>query len=612
MWILGLSAFYHDSAVCLVKNGEIKAAIQEERLTRIKHDSCFPSRAIIECLSICNLHFSDIDFVIFYDKPYLKFERLLETYIAMAPRGVKSFAKSMPLWVKDKLFQKNLLLEELGNISNGIDWSDKLLFSEHHLSHAASAFYPSPFPEAAILTMDGVGEWATTSISVGSNEQIEVLKEINFPHSLGLLYSTFTQYAGFKVNSGEYKLMGLAPYGEPIYYDLIKEKLIHIFPDGSFKLNIEYFDFCTGLTMTNSKFHNLFNGPDRDPESPITKKDIDIAASIQKITEEIVLNLANHAAEVTGKKSLCIAGGVGLNCVANGKLISKNIFENIWVQPAAGDAGGAIGSALAAYHLHLKRPRIINSKIPDGMNGAYLGRDYSDNEISSILTDIGAVFEPLLPGKLAPTIAKKLSEGAAIGWFQGRMEFGPRALGSRSILADPRSHKTQDDLNLKIKFRESFRPFAPAILEEEASKWFDIQNASPYMLFVGEVKSKHRIEPPNTSPTKSGLEMLKNPRSTIPAVTHVDYSARIQTVSAKTNPLFHSLLKAFQEITECPILVNTSFNVRGEPIVNTPEDAYRCFMGTDLDYLVIGNHLLSKQNQPMTMRRSYINEFLAD
>jgi len=612
MYSLGISAFYHDSAACLLQDGRIVAAAQEERFTRIKHDADFPQNAIRFCLAEAGIAPSQIDHVTFYEKPFLKFERLIETYLAFAPRGFKSFAASMPLWIKDKLFQKKLLCEALSEtLTSEIRWQDRLLFSEHHLSHAASAFFPSPFEEAAILTMDGVGEWATSSLAIGRGSSISVEKELHFPHSLGLLYSAFTSYAGFKVNSGEYKLMGLAPYGEPRFADIIKSTLVDIKDDGSFRLNMRYFSYCTGMTMTNGHFHALFGGPPSEPESEPTQRDMDIAASIQSVTEEIVLKICTDIARETGQKNLCLAGGVALNCVANGKLHEAGLFENIWVQPAAGDAGGALGAALVCHHMHLQNPRTVTSG-QDSMFGAYLGPAFGDQDAASRLDAIGAKFEILSPEERIARTAQALSEGNCIGWMNGRMEFGPRALGGRSILADPRRPEMQKQLNLKVKFRESFRPFAPSVLAEQAQDYFDLDGDSPYMLFTANIKAAKRHKPETQSESDFGLEKLYATRSDIPAVTHIDYSARVQTVDAKSNPDFHALLSAFKDLTGCPVLINTSFNVRGEPIVCTPEDAFYCFMGTGLDMLVIGNLVLTKDQQNKALFSEYRNRYEPD
>ena len=611
MYILGISAWYHDSAACIIHNGNIIAAAQEERFTRIKHDPNFPTNSIKYCLQEAGVSINEVENIVFYEKPFLKFERLLETYLAFAPKGFKSFCISMPLWVKDKLFQKSKIVNELSNNFN-IDGNikDKLLFSEHHLSHAASAFYPSPYKNAAVLTLDAVGEWASTSLAIGSKSSLEVQKEIHFPHSLGMLYSAITYYTGFRVNSGEYKVMGLAPYGEPIYVNKIKEHLIKIHDDGSFHLNMSYFNFATGLTMTNKKFNKLFDGPPRLPEAKLTQKEMDLAASIQKIIEEVVLKLAKNISVTTGQKNLCLAGGVALNCVANGVLLREKIFENIWIQPASGDAGGALGAALAAYHIHHNKNRIISDS--DSMKGSYLGPSYSNNQIQEVLDDKGAKYTKLSDLDLINQTAKLISMESAVGWMQGRMEFGPRALGGRSIIADPRSPKMQKQLNLKVKYRESFRPFAPSILEDKVNEWFEHDTSSPYMLLVAEVREEKRLHMSDKQNKLFGIEKLNIPRSEIPAITHVDYSARIQTVHSETNKIYHSLITKFNEITNCPILVNTSFNVRGEPIVNSPEDAFRCFMATEMDVLVIGNFLMLKSDQNPDLAKSYINDYKLD
>jgi len=608
MLTLGISAFYHDSAAALVKNGAVVAAAQEERFSRIKHDLTFPQNALRYCLDQAGVGPDDVSAVVFYEKPFLKFERILETYLAFAPRGFASFSKSLPLWVKEKLFQKQILANALSEVfGGGYDWKEKLLFSEHHLSHAASAFYPSPFADAAVLTMDGVGEWATTSLAVGEGSDLQVLKEITFPHSLGLLYSAFTYFAGFKVNSGEYKLMGLAPYGEPKYVEAIKDQLIEIAPDGSFRLNMDYFDYPTGLRMTNEKFSLLFGGKERVPESPLTQREMDLAASIQTVTEEVILRLAQSVRQQTGKKHLCLAGGVALNCVANGVLHRRKIFERIWIQPAAGDAGGALGAAFVGQHLHESVPRYRKSE-PDAMSGAYLGPSFSADAVSRELERVGANYLVFDEDEMLDQVVAKLIAGEAIGWMQGRMEFGPRALGNRSIIADPRSPEMQKQLNLKIKFRESFRPFAPSVLEEYADQWFDLDVDSPYMLLVAAVLEKHRRE--GTQGMRNGdLSAIDLARSSVPAVTHVDFSARVQTVSEKTNRIYHKLISLFHSRTGIPMLVNTSFNVRGEPIVCDVADAFRCFMGTNLDTLVIGNHLLEKGKQPPGLSTHYLHRY---
>lgn len=612
MKILGISAFYHDAAAALVVDGKIVAAAQEERFTRKKHDSRFPVNAIRFCLDFAGLPPDQLDHVAFYDKPFLKFERLLETYLAFAPRGFTSFREALPLWLKEKVFQKRLLTSALKDaLGDGVDWHSKLLFSEHHLSHAASAFYPSPFERAAVLTMDGVGEWTTTSLAIGQGNDLKVVREIHFPHSLGLLYSAFTYYTGFRVNSGEYKVMGLAPYGEPKYVQQIKDHLIDIKDDGSFRLNLDYFEYCTGLTMTNGRFDSLFGAPPRRPESLLTQREMDLAASIQVVTEEVMLKLARSVARESGEKNLCLAGGVALNCVANGKILRERSFDKMWLQPAAGDAGGAVGAALAAYHLHGRQTR-TPSVSGDAMNGSYLGPEYPDAEIKTRLTAAGAVFELLEPNELIHTCAHDLAEGKALGWHQGRMEFGPRALGGRSILGDPRSPSMQRTLNLKVKYRESFRPFAPSVLREDVAEWFDLEDDSPYMLLVADVLARHRIQMTTDEQKLFGIDKLNVPRSSIPAVTHVDYSARIQTVHENTNPRYYHLLKEFKNLTGCPVLVNTSFNVRGEPIVCTPEDSFRCFMGSDIDTLAVGNCLLRKEQQNPALRTRYEDAFELD
>jgi len=612
MLVLGISAYYHDSGACLIKDGNIIAAIQEERFTRKKHDASFPSNAIKNCIKIASIKSNDISSVVFYEKPFIKFERLLETYLAFAPKGFSSFAKAMPLWIKDKLFQKSKLIEELNiTLGENIDWKERLLFSEHHLSHAASAYFPSPFNNAAVLTLDGVGEWCTSSLALGKKNELKIIKEIYFPHSIGMLYSAFTYYTGFKVNSGEYKVMGLAPYGRPNYTNLIKEKLIHISDDGSFQLDMNYFNYATGLTMTNEKFHKLFNGPPRSPETPITKREMDLAASIQKVTEDVVIKLAKNIARETGEKNLCLAGGVALNCVANGVLSRKNIFDNIWIQPAAGDSGGAIGAALSAWYLHYKKPRTIKHK-HDAMKGGLLGPEYSDDEIEKELISCGANFKKISEEKLLDEVSSALVNQKAVGWMQGRMEFGPRALGARSIIADPRSPYMQKQLNLKVKYRESFRPFAPSILFENVSDWFDHISESPYMMLVAKLKKNKQLTMTKNQEQLFGIEKLNIPRSSVPAITHVDYSSRIQTVHSDTNPLFYALISKFKEKSGCPIVVNTSFNVRGEPIVCSPTDAFRCFMGCELDVLAIGNHILYKNNQDRSLMKSYKNLYELD
>lgn len=611
MKIIGLSAYYHDSAACLVIDGEVIAAAQEERFTRKKHDEGFPRHSIEYCLSEADLQIADVDYFVFYDKPFLKFERLLETYLAFAPRGFKSFVTSLPVWLKDKLFQKSVISDALkDNFGDAVDWSQRLLFSEHHLSHAASAFFPSPFEDAAVLTMDGVGEWATTSLAIGHGNELSVHKEIYFPHSLGLLYSAMTYYTGFKVNSGEYKVMGLAPYGEPKYTKLIKDHLIDIKEDGSFHLDMQYFNYCTDLTMTNERFDALFGGPPRTSESLLTQREMDLAASIQSVTEEVVIKLAKGLKKSTGQKNLCLAGGVALNCVANGKLLREKIFENIWIQPASGDAGGAVGAALAACHMMLNQPRVVSKS--DGMKGSYLGPQYEQAEIEKRLLAAGAVFKTVTDDELINLTVEALVQGKAVGWHQGRMEFGPRSLGGRSIIADPRSETVQKQLNLKVKYRESFRPFAPSVLREEVQDWFDIKSDSPYMLLVADVAKSKQLPMTQEQEKLFGIDKLNVPRSEIPAVTHVDYSARIQTVHKETNPRYHKLLSRFKELTGCPVLVNTSFNVRGEPIVCTPEDAFNCLMGTGIEFLVVGNSIMRKEDQDERLIKDYKNAYELD
>ena len=608
--ILGISAFFHDSAACVLKDGKIIAAAQEERFTRKKHDSNYPHNAIEFVLKYANLKLSEVDKIVFFEKPFLKFERLLETYVAFAPKGFVSFAKAMPIWIKEKLFQKNLLFNKLKQHDQNYKSDQNIFFSDHHLSHAASAFYPSPFDEAIVLTADGVGEWATTTVAVGKNNELEIKKEIHFPHSLGLLYSAFTYFTGFKVNSGEYKLMGLAPYGNPIYEDKVK-KLFDMKEDGTFRLNQKYFNYATGLTMTSKKFDNLFGQKPRNPKNEkITQFHMDIASSIQKVTEEIMINLVKSIRKDYGIKNLCLAGGVALNCVANGKILKEKIFDNIWIQPAAGDAGGSLGAALALWHIDLGNKRSVN--LNDNMGGSYLGTEFNQDEIERELKIAGANFETLKYDEMIDKTAQFLSNEKAIGWFQGRMEFGPRALGARSILGDPRSDKMQKNLNLKVKFRESFRPFAPSILREDLSTWFDINVDSPYMLLVANINSNKKIEMNNEQKKLFGIDKLNIKRSEIPAVTHVDYSARVQTVTKDTNNSYYDLISKFKEKTGCPVLVNTSFNVRGEPIVNTPTDAFNCFMGTELDYLVIGNCILDKSKQDSSLKKDYTKEFELD
>lgn len=611
MYSLGLSAFYHDSAAALVRDGEIIAAAQEERFSRRKHDSDFPLNALAYCLETADLSLSEVDLVTFYDKPFLKFERLLETYVTFAPRGFQSFRKAVPVWLKEKLFQKDLLIKALKSVDPAFDPADRLLFGEHHFSHAASAYYPSPFDEAVVLTMDGVGEWATTSVAIGRGRELEVIREIHFPHSLGLLYSAMTYYTGFRVNSGEYKVMGLAPYGEPKYRDLLLDHVIDLKPDGSFRLDQSYFDYCTGLRMTNDKWDALFGGPARQPEELLTQRHMDLAASVQAVIEEAVLRLTRSLAAETGIRNLCLAGGVALNCVANGKVLRDRAFDRIWVQPASGDAGGALGAALSACYLHAGQERpAANGR--DSMKGSYLGPVFAQSDIESRLTAAGARFTVVSDDELITRTADALATEAAVGWFQGRMEYGPRALGGRSILADPRSPAMQKTLNLKVKYRESFRPFAPSVLREDVGDWFELDEDSPYMLMVADVIEKRRLTMSKEEQALFGIEKLNVPRSDIPAVTHVDYSARIQTVHHETNPRYHDLITAFRDRTGCPILVNTSFNVRGEPIVCTPEDAFRCMMGSEIDLLAVGNCLLRKEDQNPDLALDYKNAFDLD
>ena len=608
--ILGISAFYHDSAACILKDGKIIAAAQEERFTRKKHDSNYPHNAIEFVLKYTNLKLSEVDQIVFFEKPFLKFERLLETYVAFAPRGFISFAKAMPIWIKGKLFQKNFLYNKLKEHDKNYNSDQNIYFSDHHLSHAASAFFPSPFEEAIVLTADGVGEWATTTVAIGKNNTLEIKKEIHFPHSLGLLYSAFTYYTGFKVNSGEYKLMGLAPYGNPIYESKIK-KLIDIKDDGTFRLDQKYFDYATGFTMTNENFNNLFGKKPRNSQNEkITQFHMDIAASIQKVTEEIMINLAKSIRKEYGIKNLCLAGGVALNCVANGKILKEKIFENIWIQPAAGDAGGSLGAALALWYIDQGNKRSVNSN--DNMKGSYLGTEFTQDEIKKELTKAGANFEIFQYKELIDKTAEFLANEKTIGWFQGRMEFGPRALGARSILCDPRSDQMQKNLNLKIKYRESFRPFAPSVLREDLSQWFNMNVESPYMLLVANINYDKKIEMIEDQKKLFGIDKLNIKRSEIPAVTHVDYSARIQTVTKYTNNRYYDLISKFKEKTGCPVVVNTSFNVRGEPIVNSPTDAFNCFMGTELDYLVIGDYILDKTKQDPNLKKDYTKEFEVD
>ena len=609
--ILGISAFYHDSAAAILDNGKILAAAQEERFTRKKHDSEYPFNAIEFVLKFAKVKLSEIDNIVFFEKPFLKFERLLETYVAMAPKGFIQFSKSVPIWLREKLFQKKMLMDLLKQHDVNFNDSKKIFFSEHHLSHAASAFFPSPYEEAVVLTADGVGEWATTTVAIGKGNNLEIKKEIHFPHSLGLLYSAFTYFTGFKVNSGEYKLMGLAPYGNPIYEDKILNNLIDVKDDGTFRLNQDYFNYATGFTMTNKKFDNLFQEKPRNPKKDkLTQFHMDLAASIQKVTEDIMVKLAKSLKKEFSLNNLCLAGGVALNCVANGKILRERIFDNIWVQPAAGDAGGSLGAALALWHVEQKNPRIVNKK--DDMKGSYLGPEYTQKEIETELVKLGAVFELINEDDLINITAENLAKGDAVGWFQGRMEFGPRALGARSILGDARSSNMQKNLNLKVKYRESFRPFAPAVLRDDLSEWFDIDSDSPYMLMVANVSSKKTFDMTNEQKKLFGIDKLNIKRSEIPAVTHVDYSARIQTVHSETNPKYFKLLSKFKEKTNCPVLVNTSFNVRGEPIVNTPKDAFNCFMGTELDKLVIGNCYLDKTRQKKELKKDYTKEFELD
>jgi carbamoyltransferase len=611
MRVLGISAFYHDSAAALIEDGHLVGAAQEERFTRKKHDSGFPQHAVQYCLDEAGIKLADVDYVAFYDKPFLKFERLLETYLAYAPRGFQSFRMAMPLWLKEKLFQKTLLRDEMKHWQPDFDWHKRLLFGEHHQSHAASAFFPSPYEEAAVLCMDGVGEWATTSLAWGQGNKLEMLKEIHFPHSLGLLYSAFTYYTGFKVNSGEYKVMGLAPYGEPKFKDLILDKIVDLKEDGTFRLDQQYFDYCTGLRMTNEKFGELFGGKARKPEELLTQHHMDLAASVQAVTEEIVIRLARSVKKETGAKNICLAGGVALNCVANGKLLRENLFDGIWVQPAAGDAGGAVGAAFAAYHGYLGQGRKLNGHL-DGMAGSYLGPEYTDDEIEKRLVAAGGKLTRLTRAEIIEQTAQALADEKAVGWMQGRMEFGPRSLGARSILGDARSPSMQKTLNLKVKYRESFRPFAPAVLREDVDKYFDFKTDSPYMLMVAPVNEDRRRSMSEAEQALFGIDKLNVPRSDIPAVTHVDYSARIQTVHKETNPAFHDLLSAFKAKTGYSVVVNTSFNVRGEPIVCTPEDAFRCFMGSEIEVLVVGNCFLRKEDQDPALKLDYKNAFELD
>lgn len=612
MRVLGISAFYHDSAAALVADGAIVAAAQEERFTRRRHDAAFPRNAVASCLAQAGIALRDVDYVAFYDKPFLKFERLLETWLAFAPRGLRSFRAAMPVWMREKLFLRQLLGRELGRIDPRFPARERLLFGEHHLSHAASAFYPSPFERAAILTLDGVGEWATTSLALGRGDAVTILREIHFPHSIGLLYSAFTHYTGFRVNSGEYKVMGLAPYGEPKYAAAILEHLVDLKPDGTFRLDLGYFDYCTGLAMTNERFDRLFGGPARRPDAePLTQRHMDLAASVQAVTEEVLLRLARSVARETEEENLCLAGGVALNCVANGRILRDGCFRRIWIQPAAGDAGGALGVALAACHGHAGTPREVPSS-GDAMQGSFLGPEYAQGEIERRLSACGATFETLDERALLETCAGELAAGRSLGWFQGRMEFGPRALGARSILADPRSPRMQKVLNLQVKHRESFRPFAPSVLREHVAQWFDLDADSPYMLLVAAVAKAKRRDITPEQRALAGLDRLDVVRSDIPAVTHVDFSARIQTVHADTNPRYHALLARFHKLTGCPVLVNTSFNVRGEPPVCTPEDAFRCFMGTGLEVLAVGNCLLRRERQAPALQVDYKDRFEPD
>ena len=607
--ILGISAFYHDSAAALIINGKIIAAAQEERFSRKKHDARYPFNAVEFVLNNSSLKLNQIDHIVFFEKPFLKFERLLETYLAFSPKGFTSFSMSMPIWLREKLFQKKFLFEKLKQHDDNFNDPERIYFSEHHYSHAASAFYPSPFKDAVILTLDGVGEWATTTVAMGKNNNIEMLKEIHFPHSIGLLYSAFTYYIGFKVNSGEYKVMGLAPYGEPKYKNIILKELIDLKEDGSFRLNMKYFNYATGLTMTNEKFSSLFGQKVRNPEKELlTQFHMDVAASIQAVIEEIIIKLTTSLSKENKSKNLCMAGGVALNCVANGKIIKNNLFENIWIQPAAGDAGGSLGAALAFWYKELGKKRILESG-EDQMRGSYLGPSFDDHQIEKTLKSLNGKYTKLDEENLISTIADQIKNGKVVGWFQGSMEFGPRALGARSIIADPRSEEMQKKLNLKVKFRESFRPFAPSILREDLNDWFDLNQDSPYMLLVADVQKKIQIPIAEKDQKLFGIDKLNVKRSSIPAVTHIDYSARIQTVHEKTNPKYYKLLKKFKEITNCPVLVNTSFNIRGEPIVCTVEDAFRCFMGTNLDILVCGNFILNKSDQNIKLKK---NKFTRD
>jgi carbamoyltransferase len=617
MIILGIGAYYHDSAACIVRDGEIIAAAQEERFTRKKHDPGFPENAVRYCLKEARIVPEQIDYVAFYEKPFLKFERILETYLNFVPRGLRSFSLSMPIWIKEKLFQKKLIKDELNRAfglpkTEEIDWNARMLFPEHHLSHAASAFFPSPFQEAAILTVDGVGEWSTVTMGAGRENRIELTHELHFPHSLGLLYSAFTYYTGFKVNSGEYKVMGLAPYGTPKYVNAIYENLIDLKEDGSFTMNMDYFNYCTGLTMTNENFHRLFGGPPRRPESKLTQREMDLARSVQEVTEEVMLRMVRFTRNETGMRKLCLAGGVALNCVANGKILREGIIDDLWIQPASGDAGGALGAALAAWHLHLGKERKANGQ-KDSMQGSYLGCSYTDDEVEEFLKANDIPYRKMSEDSLVETVAAHIAAEKVIGWFQGRMEFGPRALGSRSIIGDARSAKMQSMMNLKIKYRESFRPFAPSVLSEKVSDYFDLDRPSPYMLLVASVKADRRIAAETNAEGLWGIALLNQPRSDIPAITHIDYSARIQTVHEDTNPKYHKLISQFEKLTGYAVIVNTSFNVRGEPIVMSPQDAYRCFMRTEMDYLVLGNFLLDKKDQkPLAEDKDWRKEFELD
>jgi carbamoyltransferase len=608
--ILGISAFYHDSAAAIVEDGRIVAAAQEERFTRKKQDAGFPENAINYCLEECGVTLGNVDHVVFYDKPFIKFERLIETYLSFAPKGFVSFSKAMPVWLSEKLFQRTLLSRSLKAIDENFDPA-RLLFTEHHISHAASAFYPSPFEEALVLSVDGVGEWCTTSVAIGKGKDLNIEREIHFPHSLGLLYSAFTYYTGFKVNSGEYKIMGLAPYGEPKYVNLIRDNLIDVKPDGSYRLNMEYFDYCTGLTMTNAKFDQLFGGPPRKPEQLLTQREMDLTASIQVVLEGVLLTMTRSLAKEFNQQNLCLSGGVALNCVANGKILRDGAFKNVWIQPASGDAGGAVGAALMAYHGFKGQPRTLTGKL-DGMSGSYLGPSYAQADIETRLRAAGAVFSTMDETSLIQQTAADIADGKAIGWMQGRMEFGPRALGNRSILGDARSKTMQSLLNLKVKYRESFRPFAPSVLRENVEDWFELETDSPYMLLVADVKPAHRKAMTEAEQALFGIEKLNVPRSTLPAVTHVDYSARVQTVHRETNPKYHALISAFREKTGCPVIVNTSFNVRGEPLICTPEDAFKCFMGTEIEVLVVGNCYLRKEDQDPKLKLNYETAFELD